>query len=286
MLLAGSFLAYVVRVVACVDNATEPRSKFRCSVGMVEFRTRTTVSRNFDSLTLLPGGDPLARVVDADPAHSLLIDARGATRVKLKRWTLHLRRAQAHYLHHPSPMRDSMQSRRSSPTPSAWVERFLQLIKPGGLVLDLAAGNGRHVRLLRDHGFGVCAVDRDITVLSALAGPHCKVRRIDLETADGTQLGDNYDGIVVTNYLHRPLLPAIARMLALNGALIYETFACGNERFGRPRNPDFLLRPGELLEAFTDLTVVAFEQGEVSIPRQAVMQRLAAVRGPMGRLPA
>lgn len=183
-------------------------------------------------------------------------------------------------------MQDSMRLRPSSPTPSAWVERFLRLIKPGGLVLDLAAGNGRHVRLLRNHGFDVCAVDRDITVLLALAGPHCKVRRIDLESDDSTQLDDNYDGIIVTNYLHRPLLPALARALAPGGALIYESFACGNERFGRPRNPDFLLRPGELLKAFSDLTVVAFEQGQVSIPREAVMQRLAAVRGPMGLLPS
>jgi SAM-dependent methyltransferase len=111
------------------------------------------------------------------------------------------------------------------------------------------------------------------------------VRRIDLETDDRGQLGDNYDGIIVTNYLHRPLLPTIARALAPGGVLIYETFARGNERFGRPRNPDFLLRPGELLEAFTGLTVVAFEQGEVSVPRPAVIQRLAAVFGPIGPLP-
>jgi SAM-dependent methyltransferase len=170
--------------------------------------------------------------------------------------------------------------------PSVWVKRFLPLIGPGGLVLDLAAGSGRHVRLLRDCGFAVCAVDRDITARTALAGPCCEVRRVDLETDDRWQLGDDYDGIVVTNYLHRPLLPAIARALAPGGVLIYETFARGNERFGRPRNPDFLLRPGELLEAFAALTVVAFEQGEVSMPRPAVIQRLAAVRGPIGPLPA
>jgi SAM-dependent methyltransferase len=179
-----------------------------------------------------------------------------------------------------------MQSPESSAAPSVWVKRFLPLIKPGGLVLDLAAGTGRHVRLLRDCGFAVCAVDRDTTALMAFAGPCCAVRRIDLETDDRWQLGDGYDGIVVTNYLHRPLLPAIARALAPGGVLIYETFARGNERFGRPRNPDFLLRPGELLEAFTALTAVAFEQGEVSVPRPAVIQRLAAVRGPAGPLPA
>jgi SAM-dependent methyltransferase len=169
--------------------------------------------------------------------------------------------------------------------PSVWVNRFLPLIKPGGLVLDLAAGSGRHVRLLRDCGFAVCAVDRDTTALLAFAGPCCEVRRIDLETDDRRQLGDDYDGIIVTNYLHRPLLPAIARALAPGGVLIYETFARGNERFGRPRNPDFLLRPSELLEAFTTLTVVAFEQGEVSVPRPAMIQRLAAVLGPTGPLP-
>ena len=182
-------------------------------------------------------------------------------------------------------MQESMRSPQSSTAPSVWVSRFLPLIKPGGLVLDLAAGSGRHVRLLRDRGFAVCAVDRDTTVLSAFAGPGCEVRRIDLETDNRWQLGNDYDGIIVTNYLHRPLLPAIARALARGGVLIYETFARGNERFGRPRNPDFLLRPGELLEAFKTLTVVAFEEGEVSVPRPAVIQRLAAVLGPLAPLP-
>jgi SAM-dependent methyltransferase len=177
-----------------------------------------------------------------------------------------------------------MQSPQSS-APSVWVTRFLPLIKPGGLVLDFAAGSGRHVALLRDRGFAVCAVDRDTTALLAFAGPSCEVRRIDLEADDCWQLGDGYDGIVVTSYLHRPLLPAIAGALAPGGVLIYETFARGNERLGRPHNPDFLLRPAELLEAFSTLTVVAFEQGEVSVPRPAVIQRLAAVRGPVGPLP-
>ena len=182
-------------------------------------------------------------------------------------------------------MQKSTRSPQSSMAPSVWVNRFLPLITPGGLVLDLAAGSGRHVRLLRDCGFAVCAVDRDTTALLAFAGPCCEVRRLDLETDDRRQLSGDYDGIIVTNYLHRPLLPAIARALAPGVVLIYETFARGNERFGRPRNPDFLLRPSELLEAFTTLTVVAFEQGEVSVPRPAVIQRLAAVLGPAGPLP-
>jgi SAM-dependent methyltransferase len=174
---------------------------------------------------------------------------------------------------------------KSSARPSAWLKRFLPLIKPGGLVLDLAAGGGRHSRLLRDCGFAVCAVDRDISALLPLAGARCDVRQVDLETGAAWPLGTDYNGIVVTNYLHRPLLPVIGRALRVGGVLIYETFALGNERFGRPRNPDFLLRPGELLEAFAMLTVVAFEQGEVSTPRPAVIQRLAAVSGPLGRLP-
>jgi len=169
---------------------------------------------------------------------------------------------------------------------SAWVRRLLPLIRPNGRVLDLAAGAGRHARLLRDSGFTVLAVDRDVSALLPLAGPRCEVRVLDLETGAPWQLGQGYDGIVVTNYLHRPLLPSIAHALAPGGILIYETFALGNERFGRPRNPDFLLRPGELLEAFAGLTVVAFEQGEVATPRLAVIQRIAAVAGPLGRLPA
>ncbi len=168
---------------------------------------------------------------------------------------------------------------------SPWMARFLALVRPGGKVLDLAAGNGRHVRLLRERGFAVRAVDRDVSALRPLAGPQCEVTEIDLESGAEWRLGGGYDGIVVTNYLHRPLLPAIVRALAPGGVVIYETFMQGNERFGRPHNPDFLLRPGELLAAFAPLTVVAFEQGEVAITRPAMIQRIAALAGPPGRLP-
>ena len=161
----------------------------------------------------------------------------------------------------------------------------MPLIRRGGRVLDLAAGSGRHTRLLLESGFAVCAVDREISALLPLAGAGCEVRQIDLETGGPWPLSTDYDGIVVTNYLHRLLLPAIAQALAAGGVLIYETFARGNERLGRPHNPDFLLCPGELLDAFRMLTVVAFEQGEVSVPRPAVIQRIAAVAGPVGRLP-
>lgn len=169
------------------------------------------------------------------------------------------------------------------PSPSDWVIRFLRLIRPGGLVLDLAAGGGRHTRLLLDRGFRVRAVDRDAAALRPLA---CETVELDLETGAPWPLGSGYDGIVVTNYLHRPLLPGIAAALAPGGAVIYETFMVGQEAFGRPTNPDFLLRPGELLGAFAALSVVAFEQGETRAPRRAMVQRIAAVREPPGSLPA
>jgi SAM-dependent methyltransferase len=168
---------------------------------------------------------------------------------------------------------------------SAWVLRFLPLIRPDGLVLDLAAGGGRNTGLLLDRGCRVRAVDRDIRALTPLAGPRCAVEAIDLETGARWPLGGGHDGIIVTNYLHRPLFPAIATSLAAGGVLIYETFMLGNERLRRPRNPEFLLRPGELLEAFAALTIVAFEQGEVMQPYPAVIQRIAAVNGPLGGLP-
>ena len=152
-------------------------------------------------------------------------------------------------------------------------------------MLDLAAGGGRHSRLLCDTGFAVRAVDHDVSALLPLAGTHCEMHQIDLETGAAWPLGEGYDGIVVTDYLHRPLLPAIGRALARDGALIYETFALGNERFGRPQNPDFLLRPRELLDAFAKLTVIAFEQGEITTPRSAVIQRIAAIAGPLCRPP-
>ena len=169
--------------------------------------------------------------------------------------------------------------------PSPWVQRFAPLIRPAGRVLDIAAGAGRHARLLLDMGFQVVAVDRNVEALRRFAGERCEIREIDLETGAQWPLGGDYDGIIVTNYLHRPLLPAIASALAAGGVLIYETFAAGNERFGRPSNPNFLLRPGELLELFAALTIVAFEQGEIARSRPAVIQRIAAVKGAIGKLP-
>lgn len=173
--------------------------------------------------------------------------------------------------------------------PSRWVQRFLPLIPAGGRVLDLAAGRGRHVRLLRVNGYQVVAVDRDTAALRAAFAGDAAVSIVEADLEDGGRwpLGQGYDAVVVTNYLHRPLLPALEAALAPGGALIYETFMAGNERFGRPANPDFLLAPGELVAAFIGrLTIVAFEQGRVIAPRLAMIQRIAAVKGEAGPLPA
>jgi SAM-dependent methyltransferase len=173
---------------------------------------------------------------------------------------------------------------------SAWVRRFLPLLPPGGQVLDLACGSGRHVRLLADAGFAVTAVDRDTTALAAVAAIEARAERLqaDLEGAPWPLAGRRFDGIVVTNYLWRPLLPHIAAALAEGGVLLYETFARGQETIGRPSRPEFLLAPGELLAAFAGLRVVAFEDGfeqPPAAPAPRFVQRLAAVRLPAGESP-
>lgn len=165
--------------------------------------------------------------------------------------------------------------------PSAWVCRFAPLVRAGGRVLDYACGGGRHARWLAGHGFRVVAADRDAAALRALdAVAGVEVVEADLEGAPWPFEGQSFDAVVVTNYLYRPRLQMLLDAIAEGGVLIYETFMRGNERFGRPSNPDFLLTPGELLERVgSAFSVVAFEQGEVAHPRPAVVQRLCAIRG-------
>ena len=162
---------------------------------------------------------------------------------------------------------------------SDWVRRFAGLIRPPGPVLDLAAGGGRHAVYFNDLGYHVTALDRDVTAFAPLAGARLEVMEADLEDGSPWPLGARqFGGIVVTNYLHRPLFPHLAAALAAGGVLIYETFGLGNERFGKPSNPDFLLRPGELLEfaARNHLVVLGYECGIVDEPKRAVVQRMAA----------
>jgi SAM-dependent methyltransferase len=160
--------------------------------------------------------------------------------------------------------------------PSPWLLRWAHLIAPGGRVLDLAAGSGRHTRWLAARGHVVTAVDRDA---AALAGIAAIAETIVADIENGPwPLGDrSFDAVVVTNYLWRPLLPAIVAALGPAGILLYETFAAENATVGRPSNPDFLLRPGELLRATASLRTVAYEDGFLDDPQRFV-QRIAAVR--------
>lgn len=167
---------------------------------------------------------------------------------------------------------------------SAWVARWAPLIPcvPGhGRVLDLACGSGRHSRLLAALGHAVTALDRDPQALAAAAGQGIATVLHDLEAPGAAWpiAPGSMAGIVVTNYLHRPLFGAIAAALAPDGVLIYETFARGNEKFGKPSNPDFLLNPGELLQLAErgGLRVLAYEDGVIASPKPARVQRLCAL---------
>jgi SAM-dependent methyltransferase len=163
--------------------------------------------------------------------------------------------------------------------------RFLGLIRPGGLVLDVAAGGGRHSHLLLVRGYRVVAIDRDVSGLADLRDePRFALVAEDLEDGRPWPFAPrSFDGVIVTNYLYRPRLAEMIEAVAPGGVLLYETFASGQERYGRPSNPDFLLAPGELLEAVRgQLRVVAYEDMEDAGPRPACRQRLAAVRQTSG----
>src|SRR6266571_2002029 len=171
-------------------------------------------------------------------------------------------------------------------SPSPWVRRWAALIRPGGRVLDVACGHGRHVRYLSSLGLAVVGVDRDEAALAALRGiGGVEIHIADIEAGPWPFAPGGFDGVVVTNYLWRPLFPNLVEALRSGGALIYETFALGNERYGRPSNPAFLLRPNELLHGVEPLAVVAFEQGLITAPKPAVVQRLCAVLGARSPVP-
>ena len=174
-----------------------------------------------------------------------------------------------------------MQAQHDQIAPSDWVCRFAGLIAPGGAVLDLACGRGRHARYLAGLGYRVEAVDRDKSCLDALAGTTgISARCTDLEASAWPYDPGRFDAVPVTNYLYRPLMADLLAALRPGGVLIYETFALGNEKLGRPSKPEFLLRPQELLHWVEGrMQVLAFEQGRVERPKPAVIQRICAIQG-------
>lgn len=164
--------------------------------------------------------------------------------------------------------------------PSDWIVRWARFVPAGSPALDVACGSGRHARWFAARGHAVDAVDRDEAALAILQGvPNVRPLHADIEAAPWPYAGRRYGAVIVANYLHRPLLPILVASVAPGGVLLYETFAAGNERHGRPSNPAFLLRPGELLDAARGaLRVIAYEDVEVEEPRPACVQRICAVR--------
>ena len=164
--------------------------------------------------------------------------------------------------------------------PSPWVVRFAPLVPEAGAVLDLACGRGRHTRFFLERGHSVVAADIDVSGIEDLRG-HAHLEAVQADLEDGRPFplaARRFAGVVVANYLYRPLFPSLVSAVAPGGVLIYETFARGNERFGKPRNPDHLLTPGELLEAVRGaLRVVAYEDIVIDEPRPAAVQRICAI---------
>jgi SAM-dependent methyltransferase len=187
---------------------------------------------------------------------------------------------------------------RSPLAPSAWVQQHLSLIpKNAGPVLDLACGQGRHTRLLLDAGYEVWALDKNQPLLTPLQALGAKTLLVDLEAVDVQSSASaiigwpfspmQFAGIVVTNYLHRPLFIHLAAGLQDQGVLIYETFAEGNQAYGRPSNPNFLLKPGELFtlcsadlggQKNAALHCIAYQHGYIGRPQEAIVQRICARR--------
>lgn len=171
--------------------------------------------------------------------------------------------------------------------PSPWVLRWSHLLAPGSQVLDLACGPGRHAYWLHAQGHRVTALDRApeaLASLAPLAAAGAEVLQAELEDGPWPLAGRRFDAVIVTNYLWRPRLADAVAAVAPGGVLLYETFAIGNETVGRPSRPDFLLRPGELLQAAAGLRVVAYEDGFLEAPERFV-QRIAAVRESPSELP-
>jgi SAM-dependent methyltransferase len=164
------------------------------------------------------------------------------------------------------------------PLPSPWIVQWAGLVPAGATVLDIAAGSGRHTSFFAERGHKVTAIDRDISRL--VPGDNVEVIEADLENGSGWPLGQRrFGAVVVTNYLHRPLMPHLIAAIEPGGVLLYQTFMVGNERFGKPSRPEFLLKDGELLDLVRgSFSVIAYEARLISAPSMAMVQRIAARR--------
>jgi SAM-dependent methyltransferase len=168
--------------------------------------------------------------------------------------------------------------------PSAWLTRWVHLIKPGGTVLDVACGNGRNSRWLAQRGYVVTGIDRDPCCAASAAPAGCEFILADLEGAPWPVPGRTFDAVLVCNYLYRPLFASLYGALSGDGVLLYETFRDGQQAFGRPSNPAFLLRDGELLGTVPkDTCVIAFEDVIESEPAPRCVQRIVVGRGKEAR---
>lgn len=178
-------------------------------------------------------------------------------------------------------MTDSVNELSAMIRPSPWVESSLKHLPAKGRVLDLACGSGRHSRLLAAKNHPVLAVDRNSSALAALAGvTGVETRVMELEGETWPLAGELFAGVVVTNYLWRPRFGELLALLAPGGVLIYETFMLGNAAYGKPSNPEFLLRPQELRELAqaAGLSEIAFVEGYVDQPKPAMRQAICARR--------
>jgi len=148
------------------------------------------------------------------------------------------------------------------------------------LVLDLACGAGRHATFLAGMGHSILAIDQDVALIEQIQNPLITCKALNLELEAWPLADHEFSAIVVTNYLYRPHLDQLPKMLAQGGVLIYETFAQGNGQFGKPSNPNFLLNPGELLTlaASHSLKVLAYEDIYVDEAKPAMVQRLCALK--------
>ena len=162
-----------------------------------------------------------------------------------------------------------------APAPSPWIQRWSHLLAPGCSVLDVACGSGRHLHWFAERGHPVCGVDRDIAAATQTLASRAELLQADIENGPWPFNARRFGAVIVTNYLWRPLLPTLLQSLAPGGLLLYETFAMGNEQYGRPAKPEFLLQPGELLRICAGFQVVAYENGLLSAPLR-VVQRIAA----------